>query len=129
MTFTNLDRFTYRNIVHTHDTIFLSDQERKVFFYVLTHCAVGKNGKDISSEDLKFKARIVRTAHLRAKAAKNKEIKLRVSLRRAPLISNTPEFDFSVSPYQADPTKWSVNFAFPRQFGSRWRTTVDLPDP
>jgi len=62
---------------------------------------------------------------LRTKAAKNKEIKLRVSLRHAPLISNMPEFDFSASPFQVDPTKWSVNFAFPRQFGSRQRTTVD----
>jgi len=73
---------------------------------------------------LKFKARIVKAAYLRTKAAKNKEIKLRVSLRHAPLISNMPEFDFS----EVDPTKWSVNFAFPRQFGSRQRTAVD-PGP
>jgi len=72
----------------------------------------------MSGKGSKFKAQIIRTAHLRAKAAKNKEMKLRVPLRCAPLISNTLEFDFSASPFQTDPTKWSVNFALPRQAGS-----------
>lgn len=68
---------------------------------------VQENEKKVEKKirDLKFKVRIVPTAHLRAKAAKNKEIKLRVSLRRAPLIFNTSEFDFSARPFQADPTK------------------------
>jgi len=87
---------------------------------------IKKSEEDISDKGSKFKAQIIRTAHLRAKAAKNKEIKLRVPLRCAPLISNTLEFDFSASPFQTDPTKWSVNFALPRQVGSLTTNNLKL---